>query len=219
MLFYRNREHRFAAFHQEAPYLFDPTAPELAEYDSGRVKLECTKRAAAFGVWGVWSLFGPQMFADMVDVTIDLAQQFHATAAGGRRLRRRCTNRSATSWRFATVPERLRTSTTGDEVDAFQLRLRRAVIESGEFYLVQSRIDGRPVLRTTMMNPLTTVDDLAGAAGLPAAARRAACGSALLVRRPLDVLYVRPQLGLVHLLAKMANFVAGRRSVGFDCVP
>ena len=41
-----------------------------------------------------------------------------------------------------------------------QLRLRRAVIESGEFYLVQSRIDGRPVLRTTMMNPLTTEDDL-----------------------------------------------------------
>jgi L-2,4-diaminobutyrate decarboxylase len=36
------------------------------------------------------------------------------------------------------------------------------VIESGEFYLVQSRIDGRPVLRTTMMNPLTTEDDLRG---------------------------------------------------------
>ena len=52
--------------------------PSLAEYDSGLVNLECTKRAAAFGVWGVWSLFGPQIFADMVDVTIDLAQQFHA---------------------------------------------------------------------------------------------------------------------------------------------
>ena len=44
--------------------------------------------------------------------------------------------------------------------DAFQLKLRRAVIESGQFYLVQSRIDGRPVLRTTMMNPLTTPGDL-----------------------------------------------------------
>jgi hypothetical protein len=27
---------------------------------------------------------------------------------------------------------------------------------------VQSRIDGRPVLRATMMNPLTTEDDLRG---------------------------------------------------------
>jgi L-2,4-diaminobutyrate decarboxylase len=45
-------------------------------------------------------------------------------------------------------------------VDQLQLRLRRAVIESGEFYLVQSRLDGRPVLRTTIMNPLTSEEDL-----------------------------------------------------------
>jgi L-2,4-diaminobutyrate decarboxylase len=49
-----------------------------------------------------------------------------------------------------------------EQQDAFQLQLRRAIIESGEFYLVQSRLDGRPVLRTTMMNPLTTEDDLHG---------------------------------------------------------
>ncbi len=32
---------------------------------------------SAFGVWGVWSLLGPQIFADMVEVTIDTAQQFY----------------------------------------------------------------------------------------------------------------------------------------------
>ncbi len=36
------------------------------------------------------------------------------------------------------------------------------MIESGEYYLVQSRLDGRNVLRTTIMNPLTTADDLRG---------------------------------------------------------
>src|SRR4051812_6777285 len=77
MLFYRDPEHRLAPFHQEAPYLFDPLVPELAEYDSGVANLECTKRAAAFGVWGVWSLLGPQIFADMVDVTIDTAHKFY----------------------------------------------------------------------------------------------------------------------------------------------
>jgi L-2,4-diaminobutyrate decarboxylase len=62
---------------------------------------------------------------------------------------------------FRYVPDELRDAPT-EKLDAFQLRLRRGVIESGEFYLVQSRIDGRPVLRTTMMNPLTTEDDLRG---------------------------------------------------------
>jgi L-2,4-diaminobutyrate decarboxylase len=160
MLFYRNRQHRLATFHQEAPYLFDPTAPELAEFDSGIVNLECTKRPAAFSVWGIWSLFGPQIFADLVDVTIDLAQRFHAmleAADDFEPLHEPQCNIVA----FRYAPRHLR-HMPPERLDALQLRLRRAVIESGEYYLVQSRIDGRPVLRTTMINPLTTEDDLRG---------------------------------------------------------
>lgn len=160
MLFYKNREHRIATFHQDAPYLFDPTAPELRDYDSGIVNLECTKRAAAFGLWGTWSLLGPQVFADMVDVTIDLAQKFHAMLAKAddfQPLHQPQCNIVA----FRFVPRELRAAAT-QEIDAFQLRLRRAIIESGEFYFVQTRIDGRPVLRATIMNPLTTEDDLRG---------------------------------------------------------
>jgi L-2,4-diaminobutyrate decarboxylase len=158
MLFYRNREHRLATFRQEAPYLFDPTAPHLAEYDSGIVNIECTKRPAAFGLWGVWSLFGPQLFTDMVDVTIDLAEKFCAmlrAADDFEPLHEPQCNIVA----FRYIPQTLRHAPI-EQVDALQLRLRRAVIESGEFYLVQSRVDGRPVLRTTFMNPLTTEDDL-----------------------------------------------------------
>jgi L-2,4-diaminobutyrate decarboxylase len=158
MLFYRDRAHRTRAFHQDAPYLFDPTAPELAEFDSGVVNLECTKRSAAFGLWGIWSLFGPQLFADMVDVTIDVAGRFYEmllAADDFQPLHEPQCNIVA----FRFVPSALRDA-PHEQVDAFQLRLRRAVIESGEFYLVQSRLDGRPVLRTTIMNPLTTADDL-----------------------------------------------------------
>jgi L-2,4-diaminobutyrate decarboxylase len=158
LLFYRDSQHRFATFHQDAPYLFDPAAPELALYDSGVVTLECTKRAAALGLWGIWSLFGPQLFADLVDVTIDLAQQLHGllvSADDFEALHEPQCNIVA----FRYLPPELRSASV-EQVDRLQLRLRRAVIESGEFYLVQSRLDGRPVLRTTIMNPLTTEDDL-----------------------------------------------------------
>ncbi len=160
MLFYKNREHRIATFHQDAPYLFDPTATELRDYDSGIVNLECTKRSAAFGVWGIWSLLGPQIFADLVDVTIDLAQKFHALLEATDDFvplhEPQC---NIVVFRYE--PPELRDAPV-EKIDAFQLQLRRAVIESGEFYLVQSRLDGRTILRTTMMNPLTTEDDLRG---------------------------------------------------------
>jgi L-2,4-diaminobutyrate decarboxylase len=160
MVFYRDRGHRLAAFHQDAPYLYDPIAPTLADYDSGLVTIECTKRAAAFGLWGIWSLFGPQLFGDMVDVTFDLAQQLHARLAAAddfETLHEPECNIVA----FRYLPPAL-LDAPQERIDLFQLQLRRAVIESGEYYLVQSRLDGRTVLRTTIMNPLTTVDDLRG---------------------------------------------------------
>ncbi len=160
LVFYRQKEHRTAAFHQEAPYLFDPTMPELAQIDSGVANLECTKRGAAFGLWGIWSTFGPQLFADMVDVVFDTARQFYELLRETddfETLHEPQCNIVA----FRHVPPKMR-DIPPQEIDAFQLRLRRAVIESGEYYLVQSRVDGRSVLRTTMMNPLTGTDDLHG---------------------------------------------------------
>ena len=76
-VFFRNPQHRYEAFRQEAPYLFDPAAPGLADYDSGMRTVECTKRAAAFGLWGIWCLYGPQLFADLVDVTFEMGQCLH----------------------------------------------------------------------------------------------------------------------------------------------
>jgi L-2,4-diaminobutyrate decarboxylase len=160
MVFYRDRAHRLVAFQQEAPYLYDPIATSLADYDSGLVTIECTKRAAAFGLWGVWSLFGPQIFGDMVDITFDLAQQLHSLLTAAEDFEA-LHNPECNIVAFRYVPAALRDAPS-ERVDLFQLQLRRSVIESGEYYLVQSRLDGRNVLRTTLMNPLTTTDDLRG---------------------------------------------------------
>ncbi len=102
-VFYRDAARRFDAFQQDAPYLFDPAAPGLADFDSGLRTVECTKRAAVFGLWGAWSLFGPQLFADLVDVTFDLGRLFHDKLSP-RRTSHPCTSRSATSSSFATCP-------------------------------------------------------------------------------------------------------------------
>ena len=155
---YRNREHSFLAFSQDAPYLFDASAPDLREFDGGLRTLECTKRTAAYGLWGLWSLFGPQLFADLVDVTFDLGHQFHArllAAPDFEPLHVPQCNIVV----FRHTPEALRNA-TAEELGMFQLRLRREVIESGEFYLVHGVVDGIPALRVTLMNPLTTPEDL-----------------------------------------------------------
>jgi L-2,4-diaminobutyrate decarboxylase len=153
-VFYRDAAHRFEAFRQDAPYLFDPSAPGMADYDSGLKTVECTKRAAAFGLWGVWSLFGRQLFADMVDLTFDLGRQFYeilAAAPDFEPLHEPECNIVV----FRHVPPELR-GAPAERIGKFQLDLRREVIEAGEFYIVPTTANGAGALRVTIINPLTT---------------------------------------------------------------
>lgn len=157
-LFYKNKRHSYEAFRQNAPYLFDPSAPGLAEYDSGLRTVECTKRAAALGLWGVWSMFGPQLFADMVDVTFALGRTFYeklSEASDFDALHDPECNIVV----FRHVPDELRRAAP-ERVGEFQWQLRRAVIESGEFYLVPTTHGGIAALRCTLINPLTTAEHL-----------------------------------------------------------
>ena len=157
-VFYRDKSHKFETFRQEAPYLFDPAAPGLAEFDSGLRTLECTKRAAAFGLWGVWSLFGEQLFADLVDVTFDLGKTLHAkllAAPDFTPLHEPQCNIVV----FRYTPEYSR-SFSPERLGRFQFELRRHLIESGKFYIVSTNIDRIGALRVTIINPLTTPDHL-----------------------------------------------------------
>lgn len=157
-VFYRDKRHRFDAFQQNAPYLFDPSAPGLADYDSGLRTVECTKRAAGFALWGIWALYGPGLFADLVDVTFDTARLFHeklVAAPDFEPLHEPECNILA----FRHVPSSLR-GAEPERVNAFQMELRRTIVESGEFYIVSTIIDGSAALRVTVINPLTSRDHL-----------------------------------------------------------
>jgi L-2,4-diaminobutyrate decarboxylase len=155
---YRHRPHQFEAFQQDAPYLFDPSNPGIAEFDSGTRTAECTKRAAALPFWATWSLLGQQFFADVVDVVIDRARQFHGLleeAPDFDPLHEPECNIQV----FRHLPEAVR-DWPQERIGQFQLELRRAVITSGDAYLVPIRLDGCGALRATVINPLTTDSDL-----------------------------------------------------------
>ena len=156
--FYKNKEHRFAAFEQDAPYLFDPSNPGIAEYDSGTKTIECTKRAAAYGLWGIWSLFGRQIFTDLVDVTFGLTQTFHRMLLESpdfEPLHQPQCNIQA----FRYLPPQVR-DWPATRVGEFQLGLRREVITNGNAYIVPIKIEGVGALRATVINPCTTENDL-----------------------------------------------------------
>jgi L-2,4-diaminobutyrate decarboxylase len=158
-LFYRNRQHSYEAFRQNAPYLFDPTwNPEWQDFESGLRTIECTKRAAAFGLWGVWSMFGPQLLTDLVETTFDLGRVLYdklAAATDFVALHEPQCNIVV----FRHVPAELQEASPG-QLSEFQWKLRTAVVQSGEYYVVPTMFNGVAALRVTLINPLTTADHL-----------------------------------------------------------
>lgn len=155
---YRRREVRFETFQQSAPYLFDPSAPGMADYDSGMRTVECTKRAAGFGLWGLWAVLGDQLFEQLVDHAFAQARAFWELLQNTPDFvplhEPEC---NIVAFRYlppavAAAPVELQ--------NRFQREVRQRLIRSGSFYIVQTQLQDLAALRVTFMNPLTTADDL-----------------------------------------------------------
>jgi L-2,4-diaminobutyrate decarboxylase len=155
---YRRREHRFDTFRQDAPYLFDPSDPGMADIDLGMRTVECTKRAVGFGLWGLWAVFGEELFEQLVDRVLLRARQLYELLLEQpdfEVLHEPECNILA----FRYLPEWLQGAEPKRQSD-WQRAVRTRLIRSGEFYIVQTTLNGLAALRTTVMNPLTTTDDL-----------------------------------------------------------
>ncbi len=145
----------WAAFHQRAQYLFAENETDPWR-DSGRRTFECTKLAMSAKIAAIWRVHGEEVFAEHLRTVHALAREFAALL------------RARPPFEVAVEPEsnivcfRLFPPGRDDAaIDALNAAARRRVIESGRFYLVQTRLRGRVWLRTALMNPFTTREHLA----------------------------------------------------------
>jgi L-2,4-diaminobutyrate decarboxylase len=151
---FRESSASWAAFHQQARYLFAEDEAD-AWRDSGRRAYECTKLSMSVKIAAIWRAHGEELFAEHLRTVHRLAGDF-AT-----RLRER------PPFEVAVEPESnivcFRLNPPGRDhaaVDAMNARARRAIIEEGRFYIVQTTLRGRVWLRTTLMNSFTTMAHL-----------------------------------------------------------
>ena len=151
---YRRRGAADRTFHQEQSYVgFHAEEGEFAWWDSGLRTLECSKRMMALELYASLAEHGQAFFADYVSRMFDLAGWFAREID------------AAPDFELATQPQAnivcFRVTGPGvDDLDALQRRIREELVHSGAFYLVKARLRDRTYLRTTIINPRTTKNDL-----------------------------------------------------------
>lgn len=151
---FRNGDHSYDAFAQQASYLLGPSARD-EWYNLCHRTLECTKNAMALKLYGSLRLLGLPVFAAYVTRCFDLAQLLAQIVE------------EAPDFELALPPESnivcFRFTPRGcprEHLDTLQHETRRRVVEGGKYYLVQTELRGRRFLRTTLMNPFTNSNDL-----------------------------------------------------------
>lgn len=152
-LIFKNGEDSYRTFAQKAQYLWDSQqTPEW--YHSGKRAFECTKFMMSVKVYSILKTYGEEVFAENVNRLYDLGKAF------AKMIRERPDFELAVepeanivNFRYKKVPE--------SELNEYNSAIRQSLLESGKFYIVQTMLQGKRYLRTSIMNPLTTEQDLA----------------------------------------------------------
>jgi L-2,4-diaminobutyrate decarboxylase len=150
---FRDGGHSYEAFSQKASYLFEKESRE-EWYNFAHRTMECTKTMMGLRLFVSLAAYGTDFFAGYVTAVYDLARDFARLL------------REAGDFETAVEPESnivcFRYLKPGEsDLDGLQRRIRRRLLEKGSFYVVQAELRGRIWLRCTLINPRTTLSDLA----------------------------------------------------------
>ena len=142
---FKQADHAYEAFAQQASYLFAGGAPRDTWWDLGQRTVECTKRMMSIELWTALRQYGEGWFGEVVDRLFELTRVFadKITASG--------------DFELALPPD--------GNIVCYRLRgadnraLRQACVRDGRFYIVGTQLAGSYWLRSTVMNPLTEPSD------------------------------------------------------------
>ncbi len=154
MLLFRNKQHAYQTFNQTAQYLWEQ-AGEAEWYNLAKRNFECTKHMMSAKVFTMLHLYGTQGFNDFVTSLYDMGKTFAALIS------------QSASFQLATPPQAnivcfryVEKELAKGSLNLLNSRIRKELLEQGDFYIVQTLLHGDVYLRTTIMNPFTTAQEL-----------------------------------------------------------
>lgn len=154
LVMFRNGEKSFETFAQKASYLFQKSQNNVW-YNSAIRTIECTKSALGIIAYSALKYYGNSYYKEYIDSRYDLANTFALLVKSDRQLE------------LAVEPESnivcFRYAPSGHNdliLNQINSSIRDKIIKEGSFYIVQAELNGKIWIRLTIINPVTSEDDL-----------------------------------------------------------
>lgn len=150
-LLYKNEVNAKATFSQKADYLLSDSEHE-DWYNSGKRTFECTKNMMAIHWFTLLKLYGEEVFDANVTQLYDMGAVFANLIE------------KESNFEVALKPmsnivcfRYLEPGMSTEYLNELNVKIRQALLEDGEFYIVQTKLKGVHYMRITVMNPFTNL--------------------------------------------------------------
>ncbi len=151
---FKDGQQSYETFSQKASYLWDQKE-EKDWYNLGKRTFECTKNTMSLKVYSIIRTYGLKIFDEIITSLFDLGKQFAEVI------------KDRKNYELAVEPESniicfrfIDKLKSEDELNLINRYIRKTIIEEGKFFIVQTEVKNKTYLRTSLMNPFTTINDL-----------------------------------------------------------
>jgi L-2,4-diaminobutyrate decarboxylase len=148
-LLYKKKSASYATFSQKAQYLWSASEDE-DWYNLAKRTFECTKEMMSIKFFVLWKMYGEVVFSDFVNQLYDMAKAF-ANMIEAR-----------SNFEIAVSPDsnivcfrKVKSGLSLTELNELNTAIRTRILEKGDFYIVQTNLDGVVWLRVTIMTVFT----------------------------------------------------------------
>lgn len=149
-LLFRNKAHSYSNFSQKAQYLWEKQNEE-EWYNYARRTFECTKLMMSLKFYSIIKTYGTGIFDEFITSQYDLGKVL------AEKIRQR------KNFELFLEPDSnivcfryMKPSLDENDLNKLNGRIRREMLEQGEFYIVQTQLNQKTYFRVTIMSPFTT---------------------------------------------------------------
>jgi L-2,4-diaminobutyrate decarboxylase len=157
-IFVREQRHLDTAFQQSAPYLFHPRPGEAHSRDAGQRTLQCSRRLDALKLWICLRHYGVAHFGELIEQAVRTTETLYHKLTAAPDFEP-CHWPESNIQCFRYLPEPMRNQPP-EAVDLFQKEVRERYNRSGRGWITATVLNGRRVLRVTLMSPHTGAEHL-----------------------------------------------------------
>ena len=153
---YNCKKHQINECSPSASYLWQNQQSE-EWYNSAKHTLECTKPITILHTYAILKRYGDELYSQHVTYLYDLGKTF-ADMVSSRDTFELAVTPESNIVCFRYLPEHFHMSE--DAIRILNSSIYQKLLEDGEFYIVNTTINGKFYLRVSLMNPLTQTDDI-----------------------------------------------------------